>query len=63
MGMFMFGRKKHSWSWFALGSLLVSGIIYSISRFFLRAVEKESNRAYKKNKLKRRRAHSEELFI
>jgi len=58
----MFGRKKHSWSWFALWSLLVSGIFYCVSRFFLRAVEKESIRSSKK-KSKRYRAHSEELFI
>jgi hypothetical protein len=59
----MFGRKKHSWSWFALWSLLVSGILYLVSRFFLRAVEKESNRSGNKKKSKRGRAHSEELFI
>jgi hypothetical protein len=59
----MFGKKKHSWSWLALGSLLVSGIIYWISRIFLRTVEKESHRSGGKKKSKQGRAHSEELFI
>jgi len=38
----MFGKKKHSWRWFALWSLLFSGVIYGISRFFMHAVDKEA---------------------
>jgi len=63
MEMFMFGKKKHSWSWLALRSLLVSGVIYWISRLFLRTVEKQSNRSFNKKKAKRDRANSDELFI
>jgi hypothetical protein len=59
----MFGKKKRSWSWLALGSLLVSGIIYWISRFFLRTVEKQSNRSAFKKRPKNAGQGSEELFI
>jgi hypothetical protein len=38
----MFGKKKHSWRWLALWSLLFSGIIYGIARFFMHAVDKEA---------------------
>jgi hypothetical protein len=59
----MFGRKKRSWSWAALGSLIVSGIIFGIARFFLRAAEKESLRFLNKKKVKTGHHQKDELFI
>jgi hypothetical protein len=59
----MFVKKKHSWSWLALGSLLVSGIIYWVSRLFLRSVEKQSDRSAAKKKPKKSGRGSDELFI
>lgn len=46
----MFGTKKRSWYWFALWSLFFSGFIYSVSRFFLHAVNKESGADEKREK-------------
>jgi hypothetical protein len=60
----MFGKKNHSWYWFALWSLFFSGFVYSISRFFLHAVNKESSGAVKKEKkVKKPQGTLEELFI
>jgi hypothetical protein len=61
--MLRFGRKKHTWSWFALWSLFVSGVMYYFSRFFLHAAEKESVRPFNKKKSKHTRLNREELFI
>jgi hypothetical protein len=58
----MFCKKKRSWYWLALGSVIFSGIFYGISRFFKRAVEKDSgNAADKRRKIKKTAV--EELFI
>jgi hypothetical protein len=59
----MFGKKNHSWYWFALWSLFFSGFIYSVSRFFLHAVNKESCMNKKEKKVKRPQGTLEELFI
>ncbi|MGB7568244.1 MAG: hypothetical protein WBM07_10305 [Chitinivibrionales bacterium] len=59
----MFGTKKHSWYWFAVWSLFFSGFIYSVSRFFLHAVNKESGADKKEKKVKKPHATLEELFI
>ena len=59
----MFGTKKHSWYWFAVWSLFFSGFIYSVSRFFLHAVKKESGADKKEKKVKKPHGTLEELFI
>jgi hypothetical protein len=59
----MFGTKKRSWYWFALWSLFFSGFIYSVSRFFLHAVNKESGADKKEKKVKKPHGTLEELFI
>jgi|GEM_PF-1268421 hypothetical protein len=59
----MFGKKNHSWYWFALWSLFFSGFVYSISRFFLHAVDKESGKNKKEKKSKPIKGNLEELFI
>jgi hypothetical protein len=59
----MFGKKKHSWSWLAIWSLIISSIIFGIARFFLRAVEKESSNFFNKKKKNASRHHKDELFI
>jgi hypothetical protein len=59
----MFSKKKHSWSWMAIWSLVVSGIIFGIARFFLRAVQKESLRFFNKKKATTAKRHKDELFI
>jgi hypothetical protein len=59
----MFGSKKRSWYWLAMLSLLFSGIIYSVSRFFLHAVDKESGRATPKKRVNFNNGTVEELFI
>jgi len=59
----MFGKKKRTWYWLAMLSLLFSGIIYSVSRFFLHAVDKESKRACSKKRGGVKKGTLEELFI
>jgi len=58
----MFGKKKRSWYWLALWSVIFSGIFYGISRFFKCAVEKDSGTTAKKRS-KAKKNVIEELFI
>ena len=59
----MFGKKKLSWYCLALWSLLFSGAVYSVSRFFMHAVNKESKRDSRKKGNKVKKLGPEELFI
>jgi len=59
----MFGKKKLSWYWLALCSLFFSGIIYSVSRFFMHAVNKEARRDCRKKSAKIKKFGPDELFI
>jgi len=59
----MFGKKRRSWYWFAMWSLIFSGIVYSISRFFLHAVDKDSKKYSPKKAKKNKKTAFEELFI
>jgi phosphotransferase system glucose/maltose/N-acetylglucosamine-specific IIC component len=63
MDIFMFGKKKRSWYWLAMWSLVFSAIVYSVSRFFLHAVNKDAGKSSSKKSKKNKKPTSEELFI
>jgi hypothetical protein len=60
----MFGKKKHSWFWYAFWSLLSACIIYWVARLFLRSSEKAAavSRSEKK-KTDRKDTEPVALFI
>jgi hypothetical protein len=59
----MFLKKQPSWYWLTIVALLFAGFIFSISRFFLHAVDKESREKRKKQPSKRAASPWEELFV
>jgi hypothetical protein len=59
-----FSKKRRSWYLLAMWALMFAGFIYSISRFFLHAVDKEAKvRRPPKNAAKGSKGGWEELFV
>jgi hypothetical protein len=59
----MFRKKKHSWFWFALWSLLFSALIFGVSRFFMHAVDTEARKNGTEEKPKDPKPNPDALFI
>lgn len=59
----MFFKKKPSWYLLTLWALVFAGFLYSISRFFLHAVDRESRGKPKKQTKKSGASPWEELFV
>ncbi len=62
-GSFMFSSKKrHSWYLIAIAALIFAGIVFTVARFFLHAIDKEA-RCQKKNHTKASNGSWEDLFV
>ena len=59
----MLFKKNPSWYWLTMWALVFAGFLYSVSRFFLHAIDKESREKPKKQAKKSTSSLLEELFV
>ena len=59
----MFFKKRPSWYWLTMWALVFAGFLYSIARFFLHTVDKESREKPRKQVKKTPSSPWEELFV
>jgi hypothetical protein len=58
-----FSKKRRSWYLLAMWALVFAGFLYSISRFFLHAVDKEARIKAPKHVVESSRGGWEQLFV
>jgi hypothetical protein len=59
----LFLKHKRSWYWLAMWALVFAGFLYSVSRFFLHAVDKEAKDKPKKQAEQVSTRSWEEMFV
>lgn len=60
----MLFKKNPSWYWLTMWALLFAGFLYSVSRFFLHAIDRESREKPRKQPKKSSSSSLlEELFV
>jgi phosphotransferase system glucose/maltose/N-acetylglucosamine-specific IIC component len=59
----MFFKKNPSWYWLTMWALVFAGFVYTVARFFLHAIDKESREKPKKQPKKSSSSLLEELFV
>ncbi|HMD67346.1 MAG TPA: hypothetical protein VKF42_00610 [Chitinivibrionales bacterium] len=59
----MLFKKSPSWYWLTMWALVFAGFLYSVSRFFLHAIDRESREKPKKQPKTSSSSLLEELFV
>jgi hypothetical protein len=59
----MLFKKRTSWYWLTVWALVFAGFMFSVSRFFLHAIDKEARVKLRKQGKKSARSPWEELFV